>query len=292
MRRKGILTLVAILLVGLLVAGAGCGGRAAKKEITIGMTPWSSTIPTTNIAKILLEEELGYKVNVQKADVGVVFSGLSSGDIDVFLDSWLPNMHKDYMQKYGDKISDVGPIYTEGVLGWVTPAYVEPDSIAELNEYKDKFDNDGDGKGEIVGIEAGAGMMRTSQEIIEGYGLDFELIESSEWAMMAEADKAIKDNRWIVFLGWSPHWMFAKYDLKYLEDPKGYWKGDEVHALVTKGLEERAPDVVDFLSKFKVDVEDMNQMIYEIEVENKDPVAVARGWIESHQDQVKEMLGK
>ncbi|MEW6771144.1 MAG: glycine betaine ABC transporter substrate-binding protein [Bacillota bacterium] len=292
MRRKGILTLVAILLVGLLVAGAGCGGRAAKKEITIGMTPWSSTIPTTNIAKILLEEELGYKVNVQKADVGVVFSGLSSGDIDVFLDSWLPNMHKDYMQKYGDKISDVGTIYTEGVLGWVTPAYVEPDSIAELNEYKDKFDNDGDGKGEIVGIEAGAGMMRTSQEIIEGYGLEFELIESSEWAMMAEADKAIKDNRWIVFLGWSPHWMFAKYDLKYLEDPKGYWKGDEVHALVTKGLEERAPDVVDFLSKFKVDVEDMNQMIYEIEVENKDPVAVARGWIESHQDQVKEMLGK
>lgn len=292
MRKKGMLVLVAVLVVGLLVAGTGCGGGAAGKEVTIALTPWSTTIPTTNIAKILLEEELGCKVNVQNADAGVTYSGLASGDIDVFLDAWLPHMHGDYMDKYGENIEDIGAVYTEGVLGWVAPTYVEPDSIAELNDYKDKFDSDGDGKGEIVGIEAGAGMMRTSKEIIDAYGLDFELVEASEWAMMAEADKAIKENRWIVFLGWSPHWMFAKYDLKYLEDPKGFWTGDEVHVLVTEGLDKRAPEVVDFLKKFKVSIEDMNRMIYDIEVEKKDPVAVARAWIDEHPDEVKAMLGK
>lgn len=263
-----------IALITLLVAGAGCGGAAKKETITIALTPWSSTIPSTNIAKILIEENLGYEVRVQKADVGPTFSGLASGDLDVFLDSWLPDMHRDYMKKYGKNIDDLGTIYTEGLLGWVAPTYVEPDSIAELNNYKAKFDSDGDGKGEIVGIEAGAGMMRTSQKIINAYGLDFELIESSEWAMMAEADKAIKDRRWIIFLGWKPHWMFAKYDLKFLEDPKGFWKSSEVHKLVTKGLDQRAPDVVEFLKKFTISVDDMDRMIYEIEIEKKDPADV------------------
>ncbi|HAG06865.1 MAG: Glycine betaine ABC transporter substrate-binding protein [Clostridia bacterium 62_21] len=292
MRKKGMLVLVAVLVLGLLAAGTGCGGGAAEKEVTIAMTPWSTTIPTTNIAKILLEEELGYKVNVQNADAGVTYSGLASGDIDIFLDSWLPHMHADYMKKYGKNIEDIGTVYTEGVLGWVAPTYVEPDSIAELNDYKDKFDSNGNGKGEIIGIEPGAGMMRTSKKIIDAYGLDFELVESSEWAMMAEVDKAVKENRWIVFLGWSPHWMFAKYDLKYLEDPKGFWAGDEVHVLVTKGLEKRAPEVVSFLKKFKVSIDDMNKMIYDIEVEKKDPVAVARAWIDAHPDEVKAMLGE
>ncbi|MDN5347016.1 MAG: glycine betaine/proline transport system substrate-binding protein [Clostridia bacterium] len=292
MASKRSLVLVAVLVLGLLMVGAGCAKGKKTKEVTIALTPWSTTIPTTNIAKILLEEELGYKVHVQNADVGVTFSGLASGDIDIFLDSWLPHMHADYMKQYGHNIEDLGAVYTEGVLGWVVPAYVKPVSIEQLNQYKEKFDSDGNGKGEIIGIEAGAGMMRTSQEIIDAYGLEFELVEASEWAMMAEADKAIKEKRWIVFLGWSPHWMFAKYDLRYLKDPKGYWQGDEVHVLVNKDLPRRAPEVAEFLKRFKVSIDDMNKMIYDIEVEKKDPVAVARTWINANQDRVKAMLGK
>jgi len=290
LNRKVISLFIMLALAALLVAGAGCKGAAQKETITIALTPWSSTIPSTNIAKVLIEDKLGYDVRLQKADVGPTYSGLASGDIDVFVDAWLPDMHGDYMEKYGERIEDLGTVYTEGVMGWVVPAYVEPDSIAELNDFKDKFDTDGNGKGEVVGIEAGAGMMRTSKEIFDAYGLDFELIESSEWAMMAEADKAIKDKRWIIFLGWKPHWMFAKHDLKFLEDPKGIWKSSTVHKLVTKGLDKRAPDVVEFLKKFTVSVDDMDQMIYEIEVQKKDPAEVARAWIGAHSEKVDKMF--
>jgi glycine betaine/proline transport system substrate-binding protein len=292
MRSKTLIVFGLIIIVFGLLAAARYGTQTADKNITIALTPNSYPFLPAYIVKIIIEDNLGYKVRLQKADVGPTYSGLASGDIDIFLDSRLPDLHKDYMDQYGDKIDDLGVIYAEGLLGWVSPTYVEPDSIAELNEYKDKFDSDGNGKGELVGIEAGAGMMQTSQAIIDGYGLDFEVVESSEWAMMAEAQKAIKENRWIVFLGWSPHWMFAQHDLKYLEDPQGFWRSSEVHRLVTKGLDKRAPEVMEFIRYFTMDIDDLNQIIYEIEVEKRDPDAVARGWIEDNPVKVKALLGK
>lgn len=41
-----------------------------------------------------------------------------------------------------------------------------------------------------------------------------------------------------------------------------------------------------------MDVQDMNQMIYEIEQEKKEPADVARAWIDTHPEEVKKMLGE
>ncbi|KNY30615.1 glycine betaine ABC transporter substrate-binding protein [Pseudobacteroides cellulosolvens] len=50
---------------------------------------------------------------------------LSKGDIDIFMDSWLPDMHKNYMNTFGRTIDDVSVSYPNGELGWVVPTYVE-----------------------------------------------------------------------------------------------------------------------------------------------------------------------
>ena len=111
---------------------AGCGGaKEDAKEvpegatpgnqditITLGQTPWTSTVPPTYVAKQILED-MGYKVAIQEAEAGVVYTGLASGQIDVFMDSWLPDTHKNYMDKYGDKITDTAISYPNGELGWV-----------------------------------------------------------------------------------------------------------------------------------------------------------------------------
>ncbi|MGI6128944.1 MAG: glycine betaine ABC transporter substrate-binding protein [bacterium] len=295
--RKGLVWLmVFVLVLGLTGCGLFGGGNPQRKpgkpSITIGVTPWTTTTPPSNIVKNILEGDLGYKVNLQQGDVGVVYNGLASGSIDVFLDAWLPHMHQDYMERFGDKIEDVGTSYEEGVLGWVVPSYVPVNSIAELNQYKDKFDRDGNGSGDVIGIDAGAGMNRTSDQIINDYGLDYELIEGSEFAMLTTLQKAYANQDWILFLGWRPHWMFAQYDLKFLDDPKGIWQGDQVHTLVRKGLEDQAPEAVRFLRNWKLPVEDLEQMIYEMQVNERPVEEIAKEWIENNREGIDKMLGK
>ena len=59
-------------------------------------------------------------------------------------------------------------------------------------------------------------------KLLEDYELDdWTLVEGSSAAMVAELKKAYMNQEPIIITGWSPHWMFSSFDLKYLEDPKG-----------------------------------------------------------------------
>jgi glycine betaine/proline transport system substrate-binding protein len=259
--------------------------KGKGETITFGVTPWTSTIPPTKIAKLLLED-MGYTVEEVEADAGGVYTGLSMGELDVFMDSWLPDMHANYMKKFGDKLDDTAISYPNGELGWVMPTYVEGiDSIEDIKGNEEKFD------GKIFGIEEGAGMTMTSREMIKEYGLDLQYVASSEGGMLAQASRLIKQEKPVLFLGWRPHPMFVDFDLKVLKDPKGFFKTSEVHVITNQGLKERLPEAYEFLSNWKIDVDDIEQMIVEID-KGRDAEEVAQEWIDNHQDQVNKMLGK
>ncbi|RKD23206.1 glycine/betaine ABC transporter substrate-binding protein [Ammoniphilus oxalaticus] len=286
----------AFAVAGLVLAGCGGGGAdvdegTAPSEgesnknvtITIGETPWTSTIPPTYIAKQIIED-MGYEVGIKAADVGVVFTGLSTGDADVFMDAWLPDMHKNFMEKYADKIVDTAVSYPDGELGWVVPTYVEDvNSVEDLIGKEDLFG------GTVYGIEEGAPMSDTSREIIEAYGLDLEYVGSSESGMLAQAKKLIQAEKPVIFLGWRPHPMFVDFDLKVIEDPKEFFKASQVHVITHNGLAEKAPDVFDFLSKWEIPVEDIEKMIVELD-QGMTAEEVAKKWIEENEDKVKEMI--
>ena len=90
---------------------------------------------------------------------------------------------------------------------------------------------------EIIGIEPGAGLMKLTKNAIEDYGLDdWQLVEGSSAAMVAELKKAYNNKEPIIITGWSPHWMFSSFDLKYLEDPNGSFGGaEDINTIVRKG---------------------------------------------------------
>lgn len=292
--KKG-LSIVAIS--GLILAGCG-GAKDVANEvpagdvannqgvtITMGETPWTSTVPPTYVAKQLLED-MGYQVKIQKADAGVVFTGLAAGDIDVFMDAWLPDMHKNYMEKYGDKITDTAVSYPDGEMGWVVPKYMEDiNSIDDLKGKEDLFE------GKVYGIEEGAGMTMTSHELIKDYGLNIDYSASSESGMLAQAKRLIQQEKPVIFLGWRPHTMFLDFDIKVLEDQKEFFKTSEVHVLTNKDFAEKAPEAFNFLSKWNISVSDIEKMISDMDQGAK-PEEVAKEWIEANPDKVKEMTGK
>ncbi len=299
MRRILILTIVLSMVLVLGACGStgdnapdnGANGSAEngaeeKGEIVFGVTPWSTTIPPTTIAQLILED-MGYQVTWREADVGLIYSGLASGDIDVFMDSWLPILHANYMEQFGDKIEDLAVSYPDADLGWVVPSYVEEvNSIEDLNEHADLFG------GKVYGIDEGAGMTKTSRELIDVYDLDIEYVASSEAAMLSQAATAIQAQEPILFLGYRPHSMFAMWDLKILEDPKGIWESSEVHVVANKDFKNKAPEAYNFLKNWSIPLEDLEQMILEIDQNNADPKELAKQWIEANQEKVAEMTGQ
>ena len=279
-----IMLAVSLVLVGGLVV-CGCtttedtGAVGQQKEITIGYVTWDSEIASTNVLRQAFEQA-GYDVELVAVDVGPLYQALAKGDVDCTVSAWLPGTHKTYMDEYGDDFVMVGKNLEGAKIGLVVPEYVTIDSIEDLNAEKEKFD------GKIIGIEPGAGIMRLTEDAIEAYGLDFTLISSSSAGMAAELRSSINDGDWIVVTGWTPHWKFARWDLKYLEDPKGVYGGDEyIAALARTGLETDKPEAYTILTRFYWTPEDMESVMLAIE-EGKSPEVAAKEWVDANQDVV------
>ncbi|MBW9264986.1 MAG: glycine betaine ABC transporter substrate-binding protein [Candidatus Thiodiazotropha sp. (ex. Lucinisca nassula)] len=236
---------------------------ADKPPLRIGWTAWSDAEAVTKLAAKILETRLNQPVELVLLDVGIQYQGLANGDIDAMLMAWLPLTHKPYMDKVGDQVVNLGPLYTRARLGWVVPEYIPKDQLNSIEDLKDrkvmrKLGN------QIHGIDPGAGLMQASEKAIEDYGLDrYRLISSSGAGMTAALTRAIKRNNWIVVTGWSPHWMFARWNLRYLEDPRGSLGGRErIHALVRKGFYQDFPvEVTEFLSRLYIPLQELEAIM-------------------------------
>ncbi|WP_246483319.1 glycine betaine ABC transporter substrate-binding protein [Alkalicoccobacillus gibsonii] len=148
--------------------------------------------------------------------------------------------------------------------------------------------NDGSGLNEITGIDGGAGVMSAAQNAIDTYGLDLALQASSGAAMTEALGNAIDNEEPIVVTGWTPHWMFTTYDLKYLDDPENVFGEEEsIHTFTRDGLAEDAPEANTVLDNFYWSEDDMGEVMLDIQ-EGTDPEEAAAKWVESHQDQVDE----
>ncbi|MFS0861775.1 glycine betaine ABC transporter substrate-binding protein [Fredinandcohnia sp. 179-A 10B2 NHS] len=142
---------------------------------------------------------------------------------------------------------------------------------------------------EIIGIDPGAGIMKATASAIEEYGLeDWSVVEGSGAAMTAALKKAYDKEEPIIITGWTPHWKFASYDLKYLEDPKGvYGEEENIHSIARLGLKEDLPGVYTLLDNFFWTAEDMNTVMGDIQ-KGTSPEEAAAAWVEDNADKVSE----
>ena len=273
------LAMLAMLAVPALAAGKG--------KVRLAYVEWDCATASTNLAKAVLQERLGYDVEILPVAAAAMWQAVGTGDVDGLVTAWLPVTHKNYLERVKDSVEDLGPIVHGAKLGWAVPDYVTVDSIADLNKHAAKFD------GKVIGIDPGSGLMQLSEKAIDEYGLDkFELVEGSGATMTAALADAIKNHEWVVVTAWSPHWMFGKWQLKYLKDPKGVL-GEEEHidAVVRKGLKKDMPEVYNFLDKFSyVDANQLQMLMAWNQEEGADPYENAKRFIKEYPDQVDSWL--
>ncbi|MGB7998671.1 MAG: glycine betaine ABC transporter substrate-binding protein, partial [Anaerobacillus sp.] len=132
--------------------------------------------------------------------------------------------------------------------------------------------------------------MEVTEQLIKDYDLDFELVPSSESAMLAEIKKAVNDKEPIVAPLWSPHWVFSKYDLKFLEDPQNTFGGvEKIHHATRQGFEEDYPKVSEWFKNWKMNNQQIGELIDYVE-SSEEPADGAKKWVEENQDLIDEWV--
>lgn len=292
------------LIAGLLALGlalGACGSDSGStntnseggedKTITLGIIPsWTDGLSTAHLWKTVLEDK-GYTVKIEEiADAAPLYTGVANGDIDIYPSAWPEVTHAAYMDKYGDKLEDLGAYYDQAKLTFAVPEYTDISSIADLPKNVDKFD------GKIIGIEPGAGLTKvTKDEVIPTYGLDdYQLVESSTTAMLAELKKATSAKEDIVVTLWRPFWANSEFPVKDLEDPEGaLGEPETLNAIATKGFSDEHPEVAEMFGNFTLDDEaygSLEDMMVNEYGQGKEAEA-AEAWLKEHPDFVESLNG-
>ena len=298
---KRLLALMSALVVAVLVlAGCGSGGASSSSggTLTLGeLTGWPEDVAVDNVTKVVLEEDLGYKeVKIEQLDVGLLFQGVSSGDLDAFQDMWIPNHKKLYAEVKND-VEHLDPWYTgQTTFGLAVPEYMKGvTSIADLNQ---------SGATEIIGIEPGAVISeQVPKHVIPEYNLKLEYKPSSTAAMLAEVERLYKEKKPFVFPPWCPSTHCEQYahqdpkiDYRYLKDPKNamgnldYGPASDTSASISTIVNEDLPDddpvAYAFMSNLRLDQEQLLALEGEID-KAETPVAGVKTWLKDNRDVVQ-----
>ena len=270
-------TILATLVV--MIGGGVVNAVTTKKEtgqrVNLGYVEWDSEVASTNVLAESLKQH-GYNVTMTPLDGAVLWQSIAKGQVDASVSAWLPYTNKVLYNKFKNDIDLLGPNLQGAKTGLVVPDYMNVNSIEDLTNQADKT---------ITGIEPGAGEMASAKKTLSSYtNLNgWQLQGSSSGAMAIALDKAYKAKKDIVVTGWSPHWMFSKYHLKYLADPKGTMgRGESINTFTRKGLKKENPKLEKVLDKFHWSKDDMESVMLAIQ-NGKSPKEAANKWLKAHQ---------
>ncbi len=274
--------LASAALATTLLTGLGASLAAAQeKRVNLAYVEWSDAVVATNLLSETLKDK-GYEVTMTPLPAAAMWQAVATGQADAMVAAWLPATHAAYYDRLKDQVELIGPNVEGAKIGWAVPAYVDLDSVEDLKTKGDLVNN------QVIGIDPGAGLMQASEKAIADYELtSVTLVEGSDATMTAALQDAISRNEPIVVTTWTPHWMFGRWDLKYLADPKGSFGGEEtVNTVARTGLATDMPEVHQILRNFKISLDDEQKLMLQNEERGTDPAATARAWIEANPEKV------
>ncbi len=259
--KRKLFTTLALCITALLIAGTSF----ATPQVRFASVNWTGVSVKSALGVSVLES-LGYKSTSTVLSVPIVYEALSMGDADIFLGNWMPSMasiagkffKKGTVIQY--KANMPGAKYTLAVPAYVYNAGLK--DFSDIAQYADKLDH------KIYGIEPGNDGNKIIKSMIDQnlFGLGgFKLVETSEPIMLTEVKSLVRQKKWVVFLGWAPHYMNSIIDMKYLtgstEATFGAHNGTAtVYTNIRKGFAEEQPNVAVFLKNFTFPIPMMNEI--------------------------------
>ncbi|SME94802.1 choline ABC transporter substrate-binding protein [Pseudogulbenkiania subflava] len=273
-----------LCLSSLLALPALAAEPESCRNVRFADVGWTDIAATTGLATVVFKG-LGYTPTKTIASEPIVFAGLKSKQLDVYLGYWDPSQTPaitPFVQSKSLKVLPSanleGAKYTLAVPSYAADKGLR--TFADIAKFRKELD------GKIYGIEPGSQGNAQIKKMIDNneFGLKgFKLIESSEAGMLVMATKAFSQKRPIVILAWEPHPMNFLMKLTYLSGgDKQFgpnYGGSKVYSVVANDYQQRCPNagkLVDNL-KFTLDMENhvMNPIMSKV-----DPELAAKQWLQ------------
>jgi len=268
--------------------------EADTETLVFGDLSWNSVQVHNRIAAFIIENGIGgYKAEYTAADTLVTINGLIQGDIDIDMESWHSNFRDVYDKGIasGD-IVDLGKNMPDAPQGWWVPRYLVEGSdaqapnlksVADLLEYAELFpDPEDPNTGVVYGGVAGWSQLTISEEIFAEFGLEekFNLGVAGSGAALAATMVGAYEKKepWVGYY-WAPTAILGRLDMVRLEGSE--YDPADVNILVNKSVTERAPEVVEFLKKYKTTIDDNNEFLAKMEAEDWDAMEAAKWFLKN-----------
>ncbi|NMI57082.1 MULTISPECIES: ABC transporter permease/substrate binding protein [unclassified Streptomyces] len=259
-----------------------------KRPLDVAWFPWDEDVAVSYLWKNVLARR-GYTLNLKQMDVGPVYTGLASGDLDLNFDAWLPYAQSNYWDQHKNDLRDLGTWYRPTSLEIAVPSYVK--DVKSLADLKGKAGTFG---GRIIGIEPGTGEMNLLKtKVLPGYGLDkeYKVVDGSTPAMLAELKRAYAKKQPVAVVLWSPHWAYSEYQLtKLADDKKLFGEGNTIRTISSEKFPEQYPQLTKWIKNFRMSESELGTLESEIKQRGQghEEAAVAT-WLKEHPDVVERM---
>ena len=287
MKKKSLAAAVA--LNALLFSTAMAAEKAECRQIRMSDLGWTDIALTNTTAELILKA-LGYEPQQTLLALNVTYDSLKNGQMDVFLGNWRPVQDLDYKAYFDDgsvipvATNLTGAKYTLAVPKYVSDAGLK--SFDDLQKFADKVDH------KIYGIEPGSNKPLLDMVEQKAHGLDgnWEIVESSEAAMLQQVRRAVMNQEWIIFLGWQPHPMNVTMEMSYLADGDAEFGPDfggaTVRTIVRKGYPDDCPNVTRFFSNLVFDIDYENTGMNLIMGDGMEVPAAATQMMKAHPEKL------
>jgi glycine betaine/proline transport system substrate-binding protein len=298
--RKIILLLLSIPLLALLVA---CGGDdEAKATITLVENPWPASALNAQVAKIIIEQELGNRVEIVALDENVQWDAIAAGNADASLEVW-PSGHSERIAEYINNlgtVEDGGPLGPVGEIGWYVPQYVVAanPALASWEGYREAAAEfamaETAGNGRFLGADPS--WVQYDEVIIRNLGLPFQVVwTGSEDALLAEVSSAYSRRQPVLFYFYSPHAIFQQFDLVQVElppysdacyaDPEAIncaYPEDQLFKIFNAKLAEKDAAVYTFLKNMNYGSDAQIEML-SVLAKGMNEAEAAQAWVEANE---------
>lgn len=298
-------------------AASDDGADASGEGIVLAVNPWTGSAVNANVAKVVLESELGTSVELLDIDENATWVGMDDGSIDAVLEIWPSGHVADYATYIDGKgsVVDIGPLGAEAKIGWYVPSWVieEHPELATWEGFEDP---------ELAGLFATAesgdlgqflmgdpSYVSYDEQIIANLGLPLKfVVGGSEAAIISAFEQSMTDQKPVLAYFWQPHWLHSQMDLTEVQLPEvtdeclasleagdgNYacdYPADVLYKAASAGLQAKNAAAFDFLSAFQLTTEQQNEIAAMVESEGMSAADAAAAWVGANPDVVQSWLG-
>lgn len=243
--------------------------------IVVGSPPLSFYAAQSAVVAAMLSEA-GYQVQRTLEFHETIYPMLGRGEIDVFVASWLPNIHASLWREVQQVAMPIGRIFREGRFFWAVPDYMPADLVRSIGDLR-KPEVAADMSKMIVSVgPGGQALTDRARQALEIYGLDeagyvIDPRADSEWVRSAEEN--CRAGRWFTTPCWQPCFINKLLALRMIADPRlAMGCTDDGFIVANTEFVRRAPErALEILAGIHLDVDTITEMDLAINSEGLSP---------------------